>query len=157
MKYTVESSREWYNNLPGKRTSAGMIVRYRGRILMIKDDYKRAMTFPGGIIDPDEGAKLAALRETKEEAGLDIAPEDATFYSVGYMGEREGFKDCFHFFFIADIDEDTASQVQTEAGIEYHKWVNPNEIGELAGDRAIYNQLQTMLASGAEIPYFECK
>ncbi len=124
---------------------------------MIKDDYKQAMTFPGGIIDPSEGAKDAALRETKEEAGLDIAPESATFFSVCYMGERHGFKDCFHFFFIVDVDEETASQVKTEDSIEYHKWVNPHEIAALAGDRELYNELQRILVSGEAVPYFECK
>ncbi|MBI3889580.1 NUDIX hydrolase, partial [Candidatus Saccharibacteria bacterium] len=63
-RYTLESSREWYNNLPGKRASAAMVIRYDGKILMVKDDYKPAMTFPGGNIDPNESAKVAAIRET---------------------------------------------------------------------------------------------
>lgn len=153
--YTVEQSRQWYNNLPGKRTSAAMIVRHNGKILMVKDDYKGAMTFPGGNIDPEEGAKAAAIRETREEVGIVLAPESVVFYSAAYISQHHGFKDRFHFFFLADITDDIATELATEQGIEYHKWVNPNMISELAGGRSSYTELQTMLTSNAPIPYFE--
>lgn len=153
MKYTLESSREWYNNLPGKRASAAMVIRWSGKVLMVKDDYKPAMTFPGGNIDPDESAKAGAIRETFEEVGIELRPEDVVFHSVAYISEHHGFKDRFHFFFIADFaDEPT---VKTESGIEYVKWVAPDEIGEAANGRKTYVELQKMLCSDTTIPYFE--
>lgn len=155
MKYTLESSREWYNNLPGKRTSAALIVRHQGKVLMVKDDYKHAMTFPGGVIDPDESAKTAAIRETHEEAGLKLDPDNVDFCSVAYVSKKNGFNDRFQFFFLADIDADTAASVSPESGIEYYEWVEPSEIGSRAGGRGTYVELGAMLASGTTIPYFE--
>ena len=155
MKYTLESSREWYNNLPGKRTSAAVIVRYDGKILMVKDDYKSAMTFPGGVIDPDESAKTAAIRETREEVGLDLDPAQVEFHSVAYVPKKNGFNDRFQFFFLADIDAETAALVSPESGIEYYAWVEPFEVGTRAGGRGTYVELATMLSSGLSVPYFE--
>jgi 8-oxo-dGTP pyrophosphatase MutT (NUDIX family) len=34
------------------------------------------VAFPGGRLEPGEGAVAAALRETREEIGLDVAPDD---------------------------------------------------------------------------------
>lgn len=156
MKYTVESSREWYNNLPGKRASAGMIVRYDQKILMIKDDYKFALTFPGGVIDPDESAREAAIRETQEEVGLRIAPESVRFLSVAYIGEQNGFKDRFHFFFIADIDHMLSEAIHLEDGVEYYEWVRPEAVAAKAGDRGVYNGIARIIMSKDPVPYFEC-
>lgn len=151
--YTLESSREWYNNLPGKRASAAMVIRWNNKVLMVKDDYKHAMTFPGGNIDPDEPAKAAAIRETAEEVGIELAPERVIFHSVAYISEHNGFKDRFHFFFIADVDSEP--EVKPESGIEYIKWADLSEIGDLSGGRKTYVELQTMLMSNATISYFE--
>ena len=153
--YTLESSREWYNNLPGKRASAAMIIRANDKYLMIKDDYKQAMTFPSGMIDPDESAKHAAIRETHEEVGIELLPDNVTFYSVSYISEHNGFKDRFHFFFIADLDDDTSQNIVMGPTIEDYKWVGSDEIGELSGNRGAYAKLQEMLASHSPIPYFE--
>lgn len=155
MKYTIDESREWYNNLPGKRSSAAVIVRYDNTILMVKDDYKPAMTFPSGAIDPDEAPKHAAIRETSEEVGLTLNSESVSFFSTFYVAERRGFKDCYHFFFIIDIDEATAASIVTEDGIEYYKWVQPADIGRLAGDRPLYQRLGDMLQVATPLPYVE--
>lgn len=152
-QYTLESSREWYNNLPGKRASAAMVIRYDGKILMVKDDYKPAMTFPGGNIDPNESAKVAAIRETAEEVGIVLSPNDVAFHSTAYISEHHGFKDRFHFFFIVDLDNEP--KVVLEDGIEYVKWVLPEQIGELSGGRKTYVELQAMILADQTAVYFE--
>lgn len=152
-QYTLESSREWYNNLPGKRASAAMVIRYNDTYLMVKDDYKHAMTFPGGNIDPDESAKSAAIRETAEEVGIQLKSEDVAFHSVAYISEHHGFKDRFHFFFMIELTEEP--EMKTESGIEYVKWVRVDEIGALSGDRKTYVELQAMLQDAKTVSYFE--
>ena len=44
------------------------------KILMVRQSYKgeTIWTFPGGGIEPDESPEEAAIREVKEEVGLDI-------------------------------------------------------------------------------------
>ena len=105
-KYTVDQSREWYNALPGKKSAAALIVRHNDTVLMVKDDYKDAMTFPGGVIDPDESPLDAAIRETVEETKLVIPSESTSFFTVAYVPPVNGFMDRYQFFFIADIDEE---------------------------------------------------
>lgn len=154
-RYTLDSSREWYNNLPGKRTSAAMIIRNNGMYLMIKDDYKEAMTFPTGVIDPSESAKTTVIRETREEVGLEFQPGDVAFYTVAYISEVNGFKDRFHFYFIVDAPDDIVEMVKTESSIEHYEWVDVAKIGEHAGYRRAYTELQKMLETNTQIPYFE--
>jgi len=155
MKYTLASSRKWYNNLPGKRASAAAIIEWNGKYLMVKDDYKNAMTFPGGVIDRDESPFHTAVREAKEEAGIALRKEQVQFYSVSYVKKHFGFADRFHFFFYAVIDDKQASTIRLEQGIEYYKWVDADEIGKLAGGRGTYGKLGQMLQTNEPVPYFE--
>lgn len=53
-------------------TSAGAVVFYRGdeiEYLLIRSNY---WEFPKGMIDPHESEHAAALREVREETGLDV-------------------------------------------------------------------------------------
>lgn len=51
-------------------------VWYRGEILLIKNAYRSTITLPGGGIDRGEAAEQAAMRELREEVGIESAPGD---------------------------------------------------------------------------------
>jgi 8-oxo-dGTP pyrophosphatase MutT (NUDIX family) len=155
MKYTLESSREFYNNYPGKRASAAMIVRWQDKYLMIKHDYKDVMTFPSGLMDPDESPLTTAIRETAEEVGLELDEALVHFYTVTYIAEQFGFKDRIHFFFITDVSDEQANNLVFEKGVESHVWAEPDTIAEHGGNRDAYTKIQTMLVSGKWEAYFE--
>jgi len=155
MKYTVDENRTWYNKLPAKRSSAGLIIRHGDSVLMVKDDYKPAMTFPGGVIDPDEAPRHAAVRETSEEAGLAIAEEHVRFYTVAYIPEDHGFLDRYHFFFETVVDDEARAAIAHDDSIEYIEWVPIGDIAAKAGGRPTYVAIQHMLTSGDVSPYFE--
>jgi 8-oxo-dGTP pyrophosphatase MutT (NUDIX family) len=155
MKYTLESSRQFYNSQPGKRASAAMIMRRDGKYLMIKHDYKDVMTFPSGLNDPNESPKTTAIREAKEEVGLDLTSDAVSFYAVTYIGEQYGFKDRFHFFFVTDINDQQLASLVFEEGIEHHEWTEVDRIAELAGNRAVYTTIERMLKTGESGSYFE--
>jgi 8-oxo-dGTP pyrophosphatase MutT (NUDIX family) len=132
-----------------------MIVRHGDTVLMVKDDYKDAMTFPGGVIDPEESPLAAAIRETEEETNLQI-PEEAThFFTVAYVSPVNGFMDRYQFFFVTDISDDVKEKAAVVAGIEYDEWIPIGQIGEKAGNRPTYVAIQEMLLSGNVVPYFE--
>ena len=55
--------------------SVDMIVEKQGKILLVTrghDPYKGKLAFPGGFVNYDEKVEDAAVREAKEETGLNI-------------------------------------------------------------------------------------
>ena len=48
------------------------VVRDDGRVLLVKAAYRWSWGMPGGLMDAGEAPADAAVRETKEEAGLDV-------------------------------------------------------------------------------------
>ncbi len=88
--------------------------------------------FPGGRVDPaDEAAAEdamgaavnAAIRETHEEAGLRIQPDQLAYLS--HWTTPEGVKRRFAtWFFLALLEDD--QEVQVDGGeIAFHRWVQP--------------------------------
>lgn len=80
-------------------------------VLIEKDDYilllKRAntgfadgrYTLPAGHVDPDESPLQTAIRETEEEVGLQVSPENMSLFHTIYRKDNE--KDRLHMFFRA--------------------------------------------------------
>ena len=66
-----------------------------GMILMVKQTYKGETfwTFPGGKIESGETPPQCAIRETKEETGLDIEITGQAFES--YSARIDGIYYCF--------------------------------------------------------------
>lgn len=66
----------WWRLRRPAAEGAGVAVWCRGRLLVVRSSYRRALDLPGGGVEPGEGARLAALRELREEVGLDAPAED---------------------------------------------------------------------------------
>jgi 8-oxo-dGTP pyrophosphatase MutT (NUDIX family) len=89
--------------------------------------------FPGGKVDeadysqdrnPYDAAVNAAIRETQEEAGLQVRPEQLVFLS--HWTTPAGAKKRFATWFFLAILED-GQEVQVDGGeISNHRWVVPN-------------------------------
>lgn len=72
-----------------------------GQVLIVKANYKPYWTFPGGIIDPGETPKQGAIRETFEEVGVKIAPENVQFVAV--VDRKSDFAQTYQFIFRAKL------------------------------------------------------
>jgi 8-oxo-dGTP pyrophosphatase MutT (NUDIX family) len=88
--------------------------------------------FPGGRVDPEDhtengdiydAALNAAIRETQEEAGLDIAA-DHLFY-VSHWTTPEGAKKRFATWFFVGVLEEHQDVVVDGGEISHHRWVLP--------------------------------
>jgi 8-oxo-dGTP pyrophosphatase MutT (NUDIX family) len=53
----------------------------QGQLLLIKNAYRSSITLPGGSIDGAEQPVEAALRELREEVGIEAKPQDLVFWA----------------------------------------------------------------------------
>ena len=65
----------WFLRRPSHR-GAVVAVWHEGRVLMLRQSYRRTLDFPGGGLARDEAPRAAACRELAEEVGLAV-PADA--------------------------------------------------------------------------------
>jgi 8-oxo-dGTP pyrophosphatase MutT (NUDIX family) len=63
----------WYRQLATCYTAAGGLLRDdRGRILLVKPNYRDGWSLPGGVVEADEPPHVACAREVLEEVGLRV-------------------------------------------------------------------------------------
>jgi 8-oxo-dGTP diphosphatase len=58
--------------LPRKRVIAHVLVREGERVLLCETMFKPDWELPGGIVEPLEAPRLGAVREVREELGIDL-------------------------------------------------------------------------------------
>ena len=58
---------------------ACVAVWHEGRLLLIRNSYRRGETLPGGNLRRRESPRAAAQRELAEEVGIDVNEDELTF------------------------------------------------------------------------------
>jgi 8-oxo-dGTP pyrophosphatase MutT (NUDIX family) len=118
---TAESSHE-VPRIPG---SAGALIFDRtGRLLVLKPNYKKGWTIPGGQIDAGgESPWEACQRETREECGLQII--SGRLVCVDFLRPRPSRPGGVRFLFDCGsfADEQLAAIKLQDAEIEEHRLV----------------------------------
>jgi ADP-ribose pyrophosphatase YjhB (NUDIX family) len=125
--------REWPRALPRIPASAGaLIFDKRGRLLILKPNYKRRWTLPGGQIEEDgESPWQGCRRETLEECGLEITR--ARLACVDFLSPRPGRPGGVRFLFDCGVlsDEQLAGIAVDQTEIDEHRLAQPSEAAEL--------------------------
>jgi 8-oxo-dGTP diphosphatase len=128
--------KEHYARLARKRVSVGVMIFHERKLLIVEPTYEPHYLVPGGGVDELETPRDAALRECKEELGLDIEivrllGVDETVYPESYRG------DCLHFFFLAkDLTKAQVAAIKLPPDeLKGFKFVTPDEAFGLLGNR----------------------
>ncbi len=130
-------------------SSGGVIFRRRSdvlEVLLIKDSYGN-WGFPKGHVESDESLAEAALRECREETGLN------RLQVIGPLGSTDWYfragKDLVHKYcdyFLLEARPDEAAEPQTGEGIQACVWMRPEE----ALERITYINARQMLIRALE-------
>jgi len=100
------SNAEYYAQLPKKQTgTAVLFFNSKSELLIVKPNYKEGWLVPGGAIEDRESPLQGAIREVKEEIGLDI-PE-LKLIGVYYRTGNEIFGDSLKFIFSGGVLNDS--------------------------------------------------
>ena len=96
------SKKRWLEAQHSRVSSSALILENNiGQVLIVKANYKPYWTFPGGLIDPGETPKQAAIRETLEEVGVAVDPKKVEFVAV--VNRKSSVADTYQFIFKAPL------------------------------------------------------
>lgn len=103
--------------------SCGAIIFNEGKVLVVKQT-SGFYGFPKGHVEIGETEKETAIREIKEETGLDIKIISDKRYTQSYIVKENVHKDVV--FFIAKLENNNEKRQIEE--IEEILWIDINEV-----------------------------
>lgn len=124
-KLTAE---EYHKMLPKKQVgTAVLFFNPKGELLIVKPDYKDTWIVPGGSTDINESPLHCAIRETKEEIGLDVT--ELELVGVYHSPGKGLYSDSLKFIFYGGIlsESDISKILLSAQELEKYTFLPPNE------------------------------
>lgn len=110
-----------------KETSCGCVIfdkATHSKVLIVYEKGRNFWGFPKGHIEEGETETQTALREVKEEVGIDVKILDEKYrYETNYIIEDKQV-DKTSIFYIAETLDDNYDTTNQEAEIAESKWVS---------------------------------
>lgn len=154
MPNSLPSWEEYYAGLAKHVASACVLIENeRGELLVLKANYKKNWSPPGGVIDAGETPVQAALRETNEESGIELEPTDLKHEA---MIVRIGPDEITYLFvFSASQIMNTSEQIILDKSeIDEYDWVSKEDVKTGKNGRS-YNHAIRNWASDEPLSYLE--
>ena len=127
-------------------------------ILVLEPTYKENWEIPGGIVEANESPRAAALRDTREEIGIELADEALRLAAIEYMAAGEQKTEALMFIFNGGVlSEEQISRISIDGHeIRSCRFLAPDPAVQLLGPILGKRVLRALkaLVNGAEI-YFE--
>jgi len=119
--------------LPRKRAISQVLIRDEaGRVLMCQLTYKKDWDLPGGVVEVGESPELAAVREVKEELGLDV-PSNGLLLT-DWLPPWGGWDDAVCLVFDGGVVAADLDIVRQEREIRAAEFCTIDEVRERAAD-----------------------
>lgn len=144
-EFSAEQTAAWMATLEKRMSSGAVAIRTPDdRVVVVKANYKRYWSLPGGVIDSGETPRQAAAREAKEEVGITLNADELQFKLV--VDRVSALAQTYQFVFEVTVADDQLISLQAdEREIEEIAVVTRQQI--LDGDR-YYSQSTLRWAQG---------
>jgi 8-oxo-dGTP pyrophosphatase MutT (NUDIX family) len=135
----------WFIRRP-ETTGALVAVWHHGRVLLVKNSYRRQLTLPGGYVKPREDRRTTAARELREEVGIRVQPKRLVhaYHGTHFFEYRKDTLDIY------ELEMDEAPNVQVDerevVRAEFH---TPTEALDLSVVPHLEEYLSRRIAQGA--------
>ena len=126
--YSKEENIRFLKERVARPSSAGIIIENdKSEALILKANYKKYWSFPGGWIEDDQTPSEAAIRELKEEAGIDVSIDSLKLIQV--VNRKSSFLSSYQFIFkTSEILKDTSIIRLQPEEIDDYRFVTKKEI-----------------------------
>ncbi|GGA42265.1 NUDIX domain-containing protein [Psychrobacillus lasiicapitis] len=107
---------------------AGLVINYMGEWLVVKKRYgglDGRWSLPAGFVNNDETVDEAALREVKEETGVECLVQHMIGFRSGVIENK--VSDNMAIFLLHPIEKDPILQAQLSELYEV-KWIHPSKL-----------------------------
>lgn len=86
----------WFVTRP-ETTGALVAVWCGGKVLLVRNSYRRALSLPGGYVQRDEERRMTAARELQEEVGITVLPHNLkhAYHGTHIVESRRDTLDIF--------------------------------------------------------------
>lgn len=129
----------------GAVLKASLLAQLRGRFVIIrhKDDQRGEWNIPGGLVELEESVEDAAVREMREESGLDVELVRALVVIVSKItAPRERSLDYFRVIFLAKVtggrlealDKGEIAEARLASGKEIMKLVSEGKFQRMPAE-----------------------
>lgn len=105
------------------------------KVLLVQPTYKGTWEIPGGVVESNESPRDAAIREVKEELGLQLRPDAINLLCVEYMAAGDEITESLMFVFDGGIlSEERLNQMRLDASeIKSFQFVAAKDVSDLLG------------------------
>ena len=126
-----------------------LVLDPQGRLLLVRSHkWRDQFGLPGGHVEVGERLADAAVREVKEETGLDVS--EPRFLCFQEMVLDDEFWTKSHFIFFEFVCESSSSDVVLNPEAEEHVWVDPSDALEFNLDSYTKSAILELLKSEEE-------
>lgn len=110
-----------------KKVSAVIVLNEKKEVLILKRapsarSFGGYWNFPGGGVEPGETIESAAVRELKEEAGVDVSEKDLVYFEVASLPKL-----MVHYFMTNKFE----NEVEINWESTDYKWVKLKDIKKM--------------------------